>query len=219
MVWPTRGAFGAIGGYGLNVLKLLQGSHRCCRYAPAANPEESSQDNPASPSAIARILYRGPGAGPSSLVFSRRPLTEGARDARGPKGPAGPRRLATSRLVEVLCASPFTLVRAIGKASRTSAKPKSSRARCLRFAPHRPRWSHFSRVMPVGAAPRLPTDEAMALGRRPLTGRPGLPAVRELGAQTRRAGPDSAWTAGPLHRISDARSCPGHRSPPRVWRR
>ena len=35
MVWPNRGAFGAIGGYGLNVLKLLQGSHRCCRYAPA----------------------------------------------------------------------------------------------------------------------------------------------------------------------------------------
>ena len=35
MVWPNRGAFGAIGGYGLNVLKLLQDSHRCCRYAPA----------------------------------------------------------------------------------------------------------------------------------------------------------------------------------------
>ena len=49
----------------------------------------------------------------------------------GSKGTRGPRRLATSRLVEVLCASPFTLVRAIGKACRKSAKPKASRARCL----------------------------------------------------------------------------------------
>ncbi len=146
--------------------------------------------------------------------------TEGARDARGPKGPAGldasrHRGLSKSCVLRLLA-----LVRAkrqsVPQVRQTQGVP---RAVFNRLAPHRPRWSHFSRVMPVGAAPRLPTDEAMALGRRPLTGRPGLPAVRDLGAQTRRAGLDAAWTAGPPHRISDARSCPGHRSPPRVWRR
>ena len=149
-----------------------------------------------------------------------RKKNRGRAGRQGSKWTRGPRRLATSRLVEVLCASPAALVRAkrqsVPQVRQTQGVP---RAVFNRLAPHRPRWSHFSRVMPVGAAPRLPTDEAMALGRRPLTGRPGLPAVRDLGAQTRRAGLDAAWTAGPPHRISDARSCPGHRSPPRVWRR
>src|SRR4029078_5103887 len=94
MVWPNRGAFGAIGGYGLNVLKLLQGSHRCCRYAPAANPEESSQDNPASPSAIARILYRGPGQAPLPWSFAARPQPR----ARGTPGvQLAPRGLDAAR--------------------------------------------------------------------------------------------------------------------------
>src|SRR5262245_42959512 len=61
MVWPNRGAIGAIGAYGLNVLKLLQDSHRCCRYAPAATPHVNPQDNPASPSAITPIFCEGPG--------------------------------------------------------------------------------------------------------------------------------------------------------------
>jgi hypothetical protein len=29
----------------------------------------------------------------------------------------------------------------------------------------------------------------------------------------------AAWAAGQWHRISDATSFPGHRIPPRVWRR
>ena len=60
MVWPNRGAIGAIGGYGLNVLNLLQGSHRCCRYVPAAAFKKVRKTNQASPSAIVPILYRGP---------------------------------------------------------------------------------------------------------------------------------------------------------------
>ncbi len=134
--------------------------------------------------------------------------TEGARDARGPKGPAGLDASRHRGLSKSLCLafrSGSSDRQSVPQVRQTQGVP---RAVFNRLAPHRPRWSHFSRVMPVGAAPRLPTDEAMALGQRPLTGlfAPAYRPSRASGAQTRRAGPDAAWTAGPGDRISDARS-------------
>jgi hypothetical protein len=86
-----------------------------------------------------------PRAGPSSLLSCRQPPTEGARDGQGSNWTRGPRRLATSRLVEVLCARLAPWFERKGKACRKSAKPKASRARCLRLAPHPPRWSDLPR--------------------------------------------------------------------------
>src|SRR4029078_2012142 len=89
MVWPNRGAFGAIGGDGLNVLKLLQGSHRCCRYAPARsfNKAHKTIRQAQAPSPV--FFIEAPGR-PVFFAPLRSPPTEGARDARGPKGPTGP---------------------------------------------------------------------------------------------------------------------------------
>ena len=56
---------------------------------------------------------------------------KGARDARGPIGPAGLDASRHRGLSKSLWALPSALVRAIGKAFRKSAKPKASRARCL----------------------------------------------------------------------------------------
>src|SRR4029078_726550 len=88
MVWPNRGAFGCIGVYGLNVLKLLQGSHRCCRYAPALgfNKAHKTIRQAQAPSPV--FFIEAPGR-PVFFPPLRPPPTEGARDARGPKGPTG----------------------------------------------------------------------------------------------------------------------------------
>jgi hypothetical protein len=54
--------------------------------------------------------------------------------ARGTPGIQKDPRASTPRDIEACrspCASPFALVRAIGKACRKSAKPKASRARCF----------------------------------------------------------------------------------------
>src|SRR6185295_12727028 len=63
--------------------------------------QRGSQDNPASPSAIARILYRGPGKARLPDLLPPAP-NRGRAGRRGSKRTHGPRRLATSRLVEVL---------------------------------------------------------------------------------------------------------------------
>ena len=102
--------------------------------------QQGSQDNPASPSAIARILYRGPGKARLLCSFALAP-NRGRAGRQGSKRTHGPRRLATSRLVEVLCARLPLWFERKGKACRKSAKPKASRARCFRLAPHPPRWS------------------------------------------------------------------------------
>jgi hypothetical protein len=201
MVWPNRGAIGLITGYGLNVLNLLQDSHRSCRYAPAAASRR-----------LARYSGKPKRHRPYSLSRPRRPVFLLAARPQG--GRAGRQvqkdpRASTPRDIEA-CRSPVPRLALWFErsAKRAASPPNPGRpARGVyRFAPHRPRWSHFSRVMPVGAAPRLPTDEARHSAGVLLTGLPGLPAVRDLGAQTRRAGSDAAWTAGPSHRISDARS-------------
>ena len=124
MVWPNCGAFGAIGGYGLNVLKLLQGSHRCCRYAPARgfNQAHKTIRQAHAPSPV--FFIEAPGR-PVFLIFCRQPPTAGRGVQKDP-------RTSTPRDIEA-CRSVCSC--------RKSAKPKASRARCFRLAPHPPRWS------------------------------------------------------------------------------
>ena len=102
--------------------------------------QQGSQDNPASPSAIARILYRGPGKARLLCSFALAP-NRGRAGRQGSKRTHGPRRLATSRLVEVLCARlPLWFERS---AKRAASPPNPGRpARGVyRLAPHPPRWS------------------------------------------------------------------------------
>jgi len=145
-----------------------------------------------------------------AVVFGKiriaRKKNRGRAGRQGSKRTHGPRRLATSRLVEVLCASPLALVRAIGKACRKSAKPKASRARCFRLAPHPPRWSAPPREGETCCVTlhRLWTQ---ALGGTPVTGalsayRPSRPPACGSARQKRRGLDRRA-----PHRISDARSC------------
>ena len=105
MVWPNRGAISVIGGYGLNVLKLLQGGHRCCRYA-SVRLQQGSEDYPATPSTIARILCRGPGQarlGLAPLPFSQRRMERRAAQPSVQRLAALPRlaraRIATRRSI------------------------------------------------------------------------------------------------------------------------
>src|SRR5262245_24019195 len=70
---------------------------------------------------IARILDQGPGQARRLSLVGRPPPTEGARDARGPKGPTG-LDASRHRGLSKSCASPFALVRARAKQNRKSAK-------------------------------------------------------------------------------------------------
>src|SRR6185437_9288322 len=87
-------------------------------------------------------------------------------------------------------------------------KPKASRARCLRFAPLRPRWTYRFRH-PSLARMRMPIHRWWARDGRgePATGSHTLPPSRRAPvARGRRAGTKAAWTAGRgnWRRISDA---------------
>jgi hypothetical protein len=189
--------------------RASQGSARISASSTRYGLPGSRQTN-----AIALFLC---GAGCAVVLEKNRIARKKNRGRAGRQGSnwtRGPRRLATSRLVEVLCASPCTLVRAkrqsVPQVRQTQGVP---RAVFSRSAPRR---------SPVGGrlcALRL----TLPLRTRHWAGAPltGAPAYRPSGPSTRRrrAGSFAAWTAGPSHRISDARSCPGHRSPPRVWRR
>ena len=70
-----------------------------------------------------------------AVVFGEDPhRPEEEPRARGTPGAQKDPRASTPRDIEACrspCASPFALVRAVGKACRKSAKPKASRARCL----------------------------------------------------------------------------------------
>src|SRR4029079_17327991 len=91
----------------------------------------------------------------------------------------------------------FALVRAIGKACRKSAKPKASRARCFRLAPHPPRWSAPPRE---GETCCVTTPPSLGPGiRRHSCDGSNLRLAAVTGP--RRADPHArrgaAWTAGP----------------------
>ena len=168
------------------------------------------------PRSIARILYR-PRVGRIPIRRSRkyrgRAGRQGSRAHSSLRKSAqtenarthGPRRLATSRLVEV---------------SNNSASPPNPRrpARGVyRFAPQRPRWTDRFR-RPLLTEARLST----ALGPNGCTALLTVPAIVAGGAPRRaawRAGTRAAWTAGPWASASPPRtSFPGHRSPPHVSR-
>ena len=137
MVWPNRGAISVIGGYGLNVLKLLQGGHRCCRYA-SVRLQQGSEDYPATPSTIARILCRGPGQARLGLV----PL---------PVGQRGMERRAAQPSVQRLAALP-RLARA-RIATRRSIAAFLSPAPCFREAQRRQTSLRPGRLPPPVVAP------------------------------------------------------------------
>lgn len=155
MVWPNRGAFGAIGGYGLNVLKLLQDSHRCCWYAPASR-ELARQ--PGKPKRHRPYSLSRPRAGPSSLLFCRPPPTEGARDARGPKGPAGLDASRHRGLSKSLCLtfrSGSSDRQSVPQVRQTQGVP---RAVFIGLLPSIPRWSLLIRVCPLGRHRDMSTE-------------------------------------------------------------
>jgi len=94
------------------------------------------------------------------------------------------------------------------------------RAVFIGLLPSKPRWSLLIRVCPLGLHRDMSTERDPDRASPLLTGAGQTTVASGVpGAQQARWGSLAAWTAGPLHRISDARSCPGHRSPPRVWRR
>ncbi len=158
---------------------------------------------------IARILYR-PRVGRSSLP----PASKKYRGRAGRQGsetdPAGldasrHRGLSKSALLRA-----YALRRVLPQVRQTQGVP---RAVFLRFAPRSPRQSGDYGLCTLTAV------EDQALGPEISDKSPAVPAVRALDANVDRAGRFAAWTAGPWCRISDTKSFPGHRSPPRVWRR
>jgi len=157
MVWPNRGAFGAIGGYGLNVLKLLQESYRCCRYAPAAG-STGLRRQPAKPKRHRPYSLSRPRAGLSS--FS-------PPDARGWRARGRCRRRFKIRISLRKCGS------ASRRATRTSLKcPGSFAAVFFRFAHSRKRNAcagpRFPGTVSIGfpdpRLPRVPTGFAVISG-------------------------------------------------------
>ena len=116
-----------------------------------------------------------PRAGPSFLFLAARPQPR----ARGTPGVQKDPRASTPRDIEA-CRSVCWC--------RKSAKPKASRARCLRLAPHRPPVvgrSSRSPEEPVRDSPPLKPGHS-AGGHADWT--TGLPAVRGLGVRDRHAG-------------------------------
>src|SRR6476660_347341 len=115
MVWPNRGAFGAIGGYGLNVLKLLQGSPRCCRYAPARGFNEAHKTIPQAQAPSPVFFIEAPGR----PVFLGLLPPAPNRGRAGRQGSKGTRGASTPRDIEA-CRSPVCLTFHSGSSDRQS---------------------------------------------------------------------------------------------------
>jgi hypothetical protein len=98
-----------------------------------------------------------------AVVFGEDPHrpeeNRGRAGRQGSNWTRGPRRLATSRLVEVLCALPFALVRAKRQSGpqvrQTQGVP---RAVFVGLLPSSPRWSLLIRVCPLGRHRDMSTD-------------------------------------------------------------
>ena len=167
--------------------------------------QQGSQDNPASPSAIARILYRGPGKARLHDLCAR-PQPR----ARGTPGVQKDPRASTPRDIEA-CRSVCSC--------RKSAKPKASRARCFRLAPHPSRWSAPPRE---GETCCVTTPPSLGPGirRHSCDGSTvRLAAVTAPGVRIGHARRGAAWTAGPRTASPMQGHAPGHCFPLRVWRR
>ncbi len=159
-----------------------------------------------------------------AVVFAgnRRPSikAEGARDARGPDGPTGLVCLAAIEVCRSRMCLPLAFCEAVTGHGRKSASSQGvPRAVFMRLAPHPPRWSSVRSGQAL-TRPDTPPNETRALGRRSSDQRTGLPAVRGLGVRRARRvagrGLDRRVGTLPSHL---RRPIPGHRSPPRVWRR
>jgi len=153
MVWPNRGAFGAIGGYDLNVLKLLQDSHRCCRYAPAACLKKTRKTirQAQAPSPVFFIEAPGRPVFRSLLPPGPNRGRAGRQGSNWTRGPRPSRHRGLSKSCVLACRSGSS-----EKAKRAASPPNPRRpARGVyRFAPKQaPVVASHSRL-PVGASPR-----------------------------------------------------------------
>src|SRR4026209_1557266 len=137
MVWPNRGAFGVIGGYGLNVLKLLQGGHRCCRYAAVLASTRFTRQS-GKPKRYRPYSLSRPRAGPSCLHLLVPSECEGmARQGALPSSVYDPHLLAEMRKAPRGAPPEQPYVRAHLRAS-SSASPNvgsgtAAPGRALRF--------------------------------------------------------------------------------------
>ena len=159
------------------------------------------------------FFIEAPGRPVFSVSLAARPITEGARDARGPSGPTGLDASRHRGLSKSFVPAARTGLRDAARPSASPPKPKASRARCLvGLLREGPRGRPFTRLSAT-------TVEDQALGRRPSDGDPGTghQGPRRI---ARSAGSFAAWTAGPSQGASPLQGHPpGHRLPPRVWRR
>jgi hypothetical protein len=195
----------------------------CGEQTPPGSPR-SSRGSPPSPcrggirkraSVIARIVWKAPGA-PAFQFRRSRKSTEGARDAKGPNGPTG---LDASRHRGLSKSCPSSRLRATTGKPQVRQVPRRPARGVFRFAPRRSSVvDPFVTLQPRRGAVTLhrfgPGNSASVLLTRPPAYRPSEGLGARLTRQDtcgldRRAG----------HRISDASVFPGHRSPPRVWRR
>ena len=178
--------------------------------SPPMTPRESrvSRNSSQQPSVIAQNFWTGAETACTANFFARPKENRGRAGRQGSNWTRGPRRLATSRLVEVLVCSPAALVRAkrqsVPQVRQTQGVP---RAVFIGLLPSRPRWSLLIRVCPLGLHRDMSTERNPDRAG-PLLTEAGQTTVASgiPGAQQARWGSLAAWTAGPLHRISDARS-------------
>jgi hypothetical protein len=139
----------------------------------------------------------GPGQAAFRSSFLRRPLKRGRAERRGSNNPA-----ASCEKVE----------RSHEHSHHEDAGSPALRARCLRLAPLRPRWTYRFRrpSLRKPAYPPLRTQIVPSTSDRAGCHRQWGPATHGWCAGTKRLGPPF----GCLRRISNAPK--GHRSPPRV---
>ena len=112
------------------------------RVPPGLNRTRKTTWQAQAPSPV--FFVEAPGRPVFSALLPLAP-NRGRAGRQGSNWTRGPRRLATSRLVEVRVPRLAPWFERKGKACRKSAKPKASRARCLRLAPRPPRWSDLPR--------------------------------------------------------------------------
>ena len=164
------------------------------------------------------VFFTAPGR-PSLIVRRAAPKKSRGRAGRqGSKRTRGPRHLAASRRAEVR----ITRLRSceLRRASRKSAQPKASRARCLEVCSASPPGG-----LPVSGDPPLlsnwkaayPPLWAQVGSGEPVTG--AVPAITGPGDARLARRDEAAWTAGWVIDAASPASPTGHRSPPRVRRR
>ena len=175
-------------------------------------PSGAPQDEADLANAPPPVFFAAPGRPSSKPLAPQR--TEGARDAKGPDGPAdldASRHRGLSK-----SGGPPSPFRATARQAASPPNPRRPARGVFRFAPHRPRWtSHFRH--PALLTERLSTATGPN-GAQHIWPCRLPPSVGPSDARMARRD-EAAWTAGTSRRISDAKEFPGHRSPPRVWRR